>query len=158
MNKKRAYTLTGVMTIIGITAFFSLQSSTAFDNEPLLGHGNQDALNTIYSSWKSNYEASGGSPTMLKIPLTYSRIFSTIPTSARGLFKLDLMKGDLSVQVKGLDNKTYDVWLVDNKEGDQQTVKPEPADGYFRIGELKQKGNVAVLNSQLKRMNCKTSK
>ncbi|MCD2452536.1 hypothetical protein GO003_019305 [Methylicorpusculum oleiharenae] len=151
MNKKRAYTLTGVMTIIGITAFFSLQSSTEFSNEPLLGHGNKDALSTIYSNWKSNYEASGGSPTTLKIPLAYSRIFSETPTLARGLFKLDLMKGDISVQVKGLDNKRYDLWLVDNKEGDQQTVKPEPADGYYRIGELNHKDNSAELITQLKK-------
>ncbi|MDZ4153437.1 MAG: hypothetical protein U1E01_20365, partial [Methylicorpusculum sp.] len=150
MNKKRAYTLTGVLTLISITAFMSFQSSPEFSDEPVLGHGNQDALSTIYSQWKSKYEASGGSPTTLKIPLAYSRIFSTKPTSARGLFKLDLMKGDISVQVKGLDNKSYDLWLVDNKEGDQQTVKPELADGYYRVGELNHKDNSAELITHLK--------
>lgn len=98
---------------------------------------------------KKNYEARGGNASTLHLSLAHSKILSNTATKARGTMDLDLMTGDVSVKVKGLDNQTYDVWLVDNLEGGQHSVKPEIGDRFVRLGRLNPQTDLASLNTKI---------
>ncbi len=159
MKHKKFLGLVSLVAVLfgGIMTYTTLNSSSE-DKELVLGHGNLDALQGVFADWQKNYEAKGGSPTNLHLAMAYSKAFSTNASKAKGYVELDLMTGQVSVKVKDLDNQTYDVWLVDNHDGDNRTVKPEIGDGFYRLGSLS-KGNVlAKLNTQINRDNLKDFK
>jgi cytochrome c peroxidase len=150
-HKKFLGLLSLVAVLSGGIMTYTILNSSGDDKELVLGHGNLDALQGVFTDWQKNYEAKGGSPTTLHIAMAYSKAFSTNASKAKGYVELDLMTGQVSVKVKDLDNQTYDVWLVDNHDGDNRTVKPETGDGFYRLGSLS-KGNVlAKLNTQINR-------
>ena len=159
MKHKKFLGLVSLVAVLfgGIMTYTTLNSSSE-DKELVLGHGNLDALQGVFADWQKNYEAKGGSPTNLHLAMAYSKAFSTNASKAKGYVELDLMTGQVSVKVKDLDNQTYDVWLVDNRDGDNRTVKPETGDGFYRLGSLS-KGNVlAKLSTQINRDNLKDFK
>ena len=82
---------------------------------------------------------------------SFSKALSNTESKARGTMALNLMTGSLSVKVKGLDHHSYDVWLVDNRDGANRTVKPEAGDGFFRLGTLTQKNDFAELATKIDR-------
>jgi hypothetical protein len=146
--------LLALLTILGLTAtgFFNYAAKSSIESDELiLGHGNPDALKGIYSEWKTNYEARGGSTTTLRLSLVHSKNLSTSPSKAHGTLNLNLMDGSVSVKVKGLDKQAYDVWLVDNREGSNRTIMPENGDAFFHLGTLKQNNEVAELVAQIDR-------
>ncbi len=152
MKTKRLLAMTAIMGLLGGGAVnYAFNAETETNNEMVLGHGNLDALKGIYSQWQQNYEAHGGNATTLRLSLAHSRALSTNASKARGAMELNLMTGSVSVKVKGLDDQAYDVWLVDNREGPNRTVKPEAGDGFFRLGTLSQGQEVAELAGKIDR-------
>ena len=151
MTRKRLLALITIMVLIsGGVTHYAFKSET--NGEVVLGHGNLDALKGIYGLWQENYEARGGNATTLHLALAHSKILSNTASKARGVMDLNLISGALSVKVKGLDKQAYDVWLVDNREGDNRTVKPETGDGFFRLGTLSQQNDNAELSTQINRI------
>ena len=151
MTRKRLLALITIMVLIsGGVTHYAFKSET--NGEVVLGHGNLDALKGIYGQWQENYEARGGNATTLHLVLAHSKILSNTASKARGVMDLNLINGALSVKIKGLDKQAYDVWLVDNREGDNRTVKPEMGDGFFRLGTLSQKNGIAELSTQINRI------
>ena len=144
-----------MMTIISLigggVANYAFKAETETAGEMVLGHGDVDALKSLYSQWQENYEARGGNATTLRLSLAHSKALSNTASKARGNVELNLMTGSVSVKVKGLDNQSYDVWLVDNREGVNRTIKPETGDGFFRLGTLSQKKEFAELATQIDR-------
>ncbi|MFI3198913.1 MAG: hypothetical protein QX196_11410, partial [Methylococcaceae bacterium] len=151
MKRKQRWALVTIMVLIsGGVTHYAFKSET--NGEVVLGHGNLDALEGIYGQWQENYEARGGNATTLHLGLAHSKILSNTASKARGVMDLNLINGTLSVKVKGLDKQAYDVWLVDNREGDNRTVKPETGDGFFRLGTLSQQNDSAELSTQINRI------
>lgn len=151
MNIKQLVVLISIAGVVCGTTISAFKSKPDTTGEMFLGHGNPDALQNFYSQWKNNYEARGGSSTSLRLTLAHSRALSNVDTNAHGNLMLDLLTGSLSVQVKGLDQQAYDVWLVDNREGPNRTVKPETGDGFFRLGRLVKIQDIAKLTTQIDR-------
>ena len=128
-----------VLAVIGlIGGGFALPFFTASTNseELVLGHGNVDALQGVYQQWQNHYQARGGDATQLRLPLAHSRLLSTSASKACGAMTLNLMTGAVTVKASGLEASAYDVWLVDNLDGPNRTVKPEAGDRFFRLGTL----------------------
>jgi len=152
MKTKR---LLAMMTIMGLISAgvvnYAFKAETENNGEMVLGHGDVDALKGIYSQWQENYEARGGNATTLHLSMAHSKALSNIASKARGNLELNLMTGLVSVKVKGLDKQSYDVWLVDNRDGTNRTVKPEAGDGFFRLGTLTQKNDYAELATKIDR-------
>ena len=144
--------MTAIMGLLGGGALnYPFNAETETNNEMVLGHGNLDALKGTYSQWQQNYEAHGGNATTLRLSLAHSRALSTTASKARGTMEMNLMTGSVSVKVKGLEDQAYDVWLVDNRDGPNRTVKPEAGDGFFRLGTLSQGQEVAELAGKVDR-------
>jgi len=144
-----------MITIIGLfgsgVVTYAFKAETGTGGEMVLGHGNLNALKNIYSRWQENYEAHGGNATTLRLSLAHSKALSNTASKARGNVELNLMNGLVTVKVKGLDKQPYDVWLVDNRDGFNRTVKPEAGDSFFRLGTLSHKNNNAELTTQIDR-------
>jgi len=152
MKTKRLLAMMTVISLIGGgVANYAFKAETETGGEMVLGHGNLDALKGIYSQWQENYEARGGNATTLRLSMTHSKTLSNTVSKARGNMELDLMTGSVSVKVKGLDKQSYDVWLVDNRDGANRTVKPETGDGFFRLGTLGHNNDVAGLATKIDR-------
>ena len=152
MKTKRLLAILTIMGLISVGVVnYAFNTETEADGEIVLGHGDVDALKSLYSQWQANYEARGGNATTLHLSLAHSRVLSDTESKARGHVALDLMTGSVSVKVMGLDHQAYDVWLVDNHEGAKRTIKPEAGDGFYRLGTLTQKKEFAELTTQIDR-------
>lgn len=153
MTRNRLLGLITIMVLIsGGVANYTFKAETESSGEMVLGHGNLDALKGIYGQWQEHYEARGGNATTLRLSLAHSKVLSNTDSKARGTMELNLINGSLAVKVKGLDKQTYDVWLVDNHEGVNRTVKPETGDSFFRLGTLTQHNDIAELTTQINRI------
>ena len=102
-----------------------------------------------YADWVKQHDVNGGDRNVT-IALGYWKSMSAEYTRASGLAKLDLIGGSASVTVSGLPpGQQWDVWLVDNRPGPNQSVKPEPSDAMVRVGRLVSDGDTARLDAKL---------
>lgn len=152
MNKKLLLKLLAVASMaLGITAFYLENGPSRPQHERVLGQGDVDALKSVYARWQRAYESRGGNAGKLRLPLAYSKALSERAIEARGTLELDLLDGSVSVSIGGLDRSEYDVWLVDNRDGEGRSVQPEPGDGVLRLGRLERSGERATLKAHLDR-------
>lgn len=154
MNKKNFYQLLaigGLLAIFGgLVAWITpntQNSTTALDQ------GSVATLRDAYEKWRTGYESHGGGVTRLVLPLAWSTTLSSPKTSARGLFGLDLMAGDLSVKVSGLAKGSYDIWLIDNQDSPGHTVSQEAGDTQILLGSLTSREDHGVFSAKLDRAN-----
>lgn len=102
-----------------------------------------------YADWVKQHDVNGGDRNVT-ISLGYWKSLSAEYTRASGLAKLDLIGGSASVTVSGLPpGQQWDVWLVDNRPGAGQSVKPERSDAMVNVGRLVFDGDTASLDAQL---------
>jgi cytochrome c peroxidase len=117
----------------------------------MTGRGDVRTLRAGYERWKTAYAYNGGDRKLI-LPLQYSKGRSARFTRAQGQATLDLVDGSLSVVVSGLsDQDGFDLWLIDNRSGRGQNVKPEAGDLRVRVGSLKHEGGTATLQARLGR-------
>jgi len=108
-----------------------------------------EKVKMAYADWVKQHDVNGGDRNVT-IALGYWKSLSAEYTRASGLAKLDLIDGSASVTVSGLPpGQQWDVWLVDNRPGPRQSVKPEPADAMVRVGRLVSDGDSARLDAKL---------
>lgn len=99
--------------------------------------GDVQAFESHYKRWAAA-RSRGGESKSLAMALGYSKALSAKFTRARGLMRIDLVDGAVSVEVSGLEgNQAYDVWLIDNRPGTGRSVRPEAGDEMLRLGSLK---------------------
>ena len=111
----------GMTVLLALVYIYSGQSAT----KPFLGHGDPETLSKVYQRWKSGYEQQGAVE-VLRLGLNYSRAESTDFTIAQGQAALNLLNGELQVDVQGLAaGGQYEVWLLDkqNKAAVQQNQR-----------------------------------
>ena len=118
-------------------------------SQRMTGHGDVDALKSIYQRWRSFYQKQGGDE-YLAVTLTHSKALSSEPTEAKGGVTINLRDGTVRARVKGLpQGKVYNLWLVDNRPGAGRTVKPEEGDRFVRVGSLKPMDEAMELDAKL---------
>ncbi|BBA32347.1 uncharacterized protein sS8_0379 [Methylocaldum marinum] len=133
----------------GTIAFLVLTDTENSRSELVTGHGDVETLKKVYGRWKSAYEAGGGDR-VLTIPLAYSRALSKELSRARGRMQLDLLEGWVTVEIGGLDDGDYSVWVVDHKTGWHPAAKKDSPDTRFLLGRLAPGGEgKAVLKTRL---------
>jgi hypothetical protein len=112
--------------------------------------GSASKLGAEYQRWTAMHEAAGGDR-KVTLALRWSRGLSVERSRAAGQARLDLVEGAVTVEVRGLPEAEWDVWLVDNQDGEGRSVAPEPGDRVLRAGRLQTDGDVARLDTRLER-------
>jgi cytochrome c peroxidase len=107
-------------------------------------------VRAAYAEWVAEHNTSGGDRNVA-ISLGYWKALSASYTQASGLAKLNLIDGAVSVTVSGLPTGEWDVWLVDNRPGRGQSVRPESTDAMINVGRLVRSGTTAKLDADLGR-------
>jgi len=113
--------------------------------------GNSNVQNVLaaYSQWKDMLVANDIHQKLI-LPLHFSKVRSSQFTKAHGQATIDLLDGSLTVEVKSLPtDRTYDVWLADNRSSTIHTLELEGQDGKVNVGTLEQQGETAYLHTQL---------
>ncbi|MCI0651654.1 MAG: hypothetical protein L0Z55_07210 [Planctomycetes bacterium] len=69
-----------------------------------------------YQSWVSRHERAGGDQKVV-IPLSWSKAYSRDFTRTKGVAKLDLIEGSVTIETSGQGDSNLDAWLVENTPG-----------------------------------------
>jgi hypothetical protein len=118
----------------------------ATHQEASLGLGTTEALEANYKMWEEQYVKDGGDRNLV-LAMGWFKGLSTEETYAKGVTRLNLVDGKVSVEVTGLTKpEDFDFWLIDDLVG---TAAPEAGDKLVRIGSLTKKGKVAGLEANL---------
>lgn len=133
---------------IGYFQLLSNDVNKSIDNIDGVGHADIDTLKLALNSWRTNYEAKGGSPELLKLSLGYSKVLSKQFTQAHGRMQFNLKNGELIFQATGLDVGEYDLWLLDNLGG---SVLPEAGDKMLHLGRFAAEDGKGRLETKLER-------
>lgn len=119
---------------------------TAPQGPPEARLANADRLQNTYQTWKASHVRSGGDGNIL-ISLGWSRGLSSEYSPARGLLRLDLIGSSARVEIDELAAGDWDVWLIDNQDGEGRSAIPEPGDRAHRLGRLTRNGQKDILNT-----------
>lgn len=141
-------------TSLSLAVGGALLATTAwslFESEPgttEIGQASLEDLRKTQARWEAVYR--DAAPAGPVVSLTWNRGLSRHYSDAKGLAQLDLEKGTVSVRIKGLDPETAaEVWLVDNRPGEDRTVLPEAGDGLLKIGALTFEDDHAWLDAEV---------
>ena len=108
MKKFYKILVVGLVTVFAVCLFAScghhderpqLDSASAFAHR-----GTANRLEGAYAKWIARHEKNGGDHNVV-VNLGWSKSYSKKFTRARGRAKLDLIKGDATIEVQGLDDR-----------------------------------------------------
>ena len=140
------------LPLVGVVLGILLGGSPISQDElsrPIIG--SVRTFEAAYNRWKTDAERNG-QRTKLLLSLGHFKGLSSEFSMAHGKALLDLADGSLSVEVAGLpEQQNFEIWLVHNRPGPGQSVKPEAGDRMIRAGALKRQGDNAVLATRLDR-------
>jgi len=153
MNKYYKIVVVGLVTVFAVCLLASCghhDERPQLDSASAFAHGGTaNRLEAAYAKWIARHEKNGGDHNVV-VNLGWSKSYSKKFTRARGRAKLDLIKGDVTIEVQGIDDQAIsDVWLIDNQPGPGHSAAPDPADHLLWIGTLKHSGDRATLSVQL---------
>lgn len=145
--KSNQFSLLALFSLVAIVLYsnFDYLPSFQYNNERVTGKGNTVALKQKYELWKKTYEKNQGAE-VLTLALRFSRAFSGERSDAVGVAKINLVQGDLDLQVKGLEkDQEYAFWMVGG-------LKSEPGSQVQKkIGSFKASNDRVVFTAQLDR-------
>lgn len=138
----------GIVLVLGISPFLLPVAISASEDaaaeDPLRELvASQSNLERFYAGWQRGYLARGGDRN-ISIPVSWTEVLATERSKARGRVEIDLIDGTVRAEVRGLDGRTADLWLVDNLDGPGRTVRPEPGDRMIHVGPLRPDGTVSA--------------
>ena len=152
---KRALTVLAATCLVTIAAWLlphtllTFSDGTRRDKPAVAYLGSASKLAVAYTEWAAAHESSGADQNVA-VALRWSKGLSVEFTRATGEAKLDLIRGSVAVEVRGLDPDTaWEVWLVDNVPGPGRSVAPESGDKTVYVGTLRGDDGVARLAVQL---------
>ena len=112
-----------VLGVIFYGSFVMYSESKVSVDSLSLGQGNPQNLVVALERWKKQQERNGGLAN-LNVGLGYSRAYSIENTSARGALSLNLLTGQVNVNLEPLTtNKNYSVWLIGLKNNQDFQMK-----------------------------------
>src|SRR5262249_44426427 len=113
------------------------------------GMADPNAFRQLYRQWEAEYIKYGGDNNFV-LTLAWSKGLSSEKTTAEGYVKIDLISGSVSSQVKSLSlAEGWDLWLIENRRGPDQSVMPDASDLIVKGGALKPAGKIASLQTEL---------
>ncbi len=137
MRLKRLLPAAAVLLGAGAAVFAGAPTFTSV--EPTNGYAtlaSQNKLGRAYHEWQTQHEKNGGDRNV-GMALGWSKGLSNEHSNAKGEIALDLIDGNVSAYVSGLEGTdSADLWLVDNQEGEGKSVMPEAGDKFVRVGAL----------------------
>jgi cytochrome c peroxidase len=149
--RARKSALAFVVTVGLLSLLRPAGDTTSGDDGGGAAVGSPAKLRAAYERWKVA-ATRGGADRLLAMSLAYSKGLSARFTKARGRATVDLVTGSISAEVVGLpEHERFAVWLVDNRPGRAQSVKPEARDGMLRVGPLTPALGAAALVARLDR-------
>lgn len=147
-----------ILAVIAASGLFSiayiaveLDSAAPSQTAEIIGHGDVASLQNTFAKWQARYEANGGSPTVLNVPMAYSKAYSRERTGAKGQFEFDLVSGEYTLNVAGLDADEYDVWLIDDKARTKTPNQNVFSGGYVKLGSIGTDNGYGTLKASLSR-------
>lgn len=146
-----SFTLTAFLVVALLAAFLTPQDPRANEVGAVAKEINNEKVRRQYDAWTLRHEAEGGDRAV-EIGLGAHLGLSVVPTSARGEVTLDLIDGQVSVEVYGLDDPSVaEVWLIDNRAGAEASSVPDPGDEMLYVGSLRHdaSGSTASLEASL---------
>lgn len=151
MNAKPLYLgATAALLLLAGILSFQISGRPASEAEvPGTGHGDVATLRAAYENWRAAYEGKGGSPTVLKLGLGYSKALSERFTRARGKLELNLVDGAVSFRAVNLEPGDYRLWFVDNR-GPGNSARPEASDRLLPVGHFTAAEGRGSLDTRLK--------
>lgn len=112
-----------LVILLGCAGMVLLLNNHYLDQQPVTGHGSPETLLRKYQLWKQDYLRQNG-PTTLKMPLRYSKAFAEQETTASGTLYINLLQGQLTANLEGLEeHQGYTLWLVGGENNAQQPEK-----------------------------------
>lgn len=132
----------GLGLVVALVPGRSVPSRTT---EHSTGLAKPEMLLAAYESWARAHEAAGGDR---RVVVALNAVPGLVQGYSRGsgLATLDLVGGSVDVSV---DGEVGDVWLVDNRPGQDRTIAPEPGDRMLRAGALHVEDGRARLKVEL---------
>lgn len=139
------------VSLLGLASIFQLNVGP---QQPADG---MDALSDIrgqhvkkqYEEWAKAMDGAGGDSNIV-VSLGRPRNHAKEGRVASGFSRLDFKAGRITAEIGGLpDAKEYDLWLVDNVDGDRRSNMPESGDNMVKIGELVRDGDLSKLDAKV---------
>lgn len=145
----RSLKLTAIGLLSACALVFLLKGAASTDvtlEGTTSGLGTTEALESNYKLWEEQYVKAGGDRN-IALAMGWFKGLSTEETYAKGVTKLNLVDGTVSVEVTGLaKSEDFDFWMIDDLVG---SAAPEEGDKLVRVGRLTRKGKVATLEANL---------
>ncbi|HKY27126.1 MAG TPA: hypothetical protein VJM12_04190 [Pyrinomonadaceae bacterium] len=127
-----------------------LSGKTYSEPDPLnagLGLSSVETFDANYKAWETEFVKNGGEKNIV-LAMGWFKGLSTGESNAKGLAKLNLIDGIVSVEINGLSKEEgWDLWLIDSAAG--RSLMPEAEDAMMRLGSLTHKGKVASFATSL---------
>lgn len=103
---------------------------------PALANETSSSVDTlpVFKDWVGVYDDLNGDREVT-VTLATSRILVTERVPFSGTARIDLIGGTAEIELENLD-RTVDVWLLDNKPGENKGILPEEGDVLIRLGRL----------------------
>lgn len=138
------------VSLLGLASIFQLNVGP----QPA---GEMDALSDIrgqhvkkqYEEWAKAMDGAGGDSNIV-VSLGRPRNHAKEGRLASGFSRLDFKAGRITAEIGGLpEAKQYDLWLVDNVDGERRSNMPESGDNMVKIGELVRDGDLSKLDAKV---------
>lgn len=138
----------GIALVLGISPFLlpraiSASEDAASENPLRELVSRQSNLERFYLGWQRGYLDQGGDRRIV-LPVAWTDALSTERSRALGRVEIDLIDGTVHAEVRGLNGRPADLWLVDNLDGPGRTVRPETGDWMLHVGPLRPDGTVSA--------------
>lgn len=153
MKRVRRFVVIGLgVSLLGLTSIFQLNLSPqqpAGEVMDVMSDLRGSKVKAQYDEWAKAQDAAGGDSNLL-VAMGRPRTHVKEGRAASGTAVLDLKSGRVKAQVGGLpEGKQYDLWLIDNTDGEGLSSMPEAADQMVRVGAFTRDGDNATVDASV---------
>jgi hypothetical protein len=140
------------VSLLGLASIFQLNvgpQKPAKDAVDAMSDIRGEHVKKQYEEWAAAMDKAGGDSNIV-VSLGKPRAHAKEARLASGFSRLDFKAGRITAEIGGLpETKEYDLWLVDNVDGDKRSAMPEAGDNVVKIGELVRDGDLSKLDAKV---------
>jgi hypothetical protein len=153
MKRGRRFVVIGLgVSLLGLASIFQLNlgpQKPAGDALDVMSDIRGAKVKAQYDEWVRMQDAAGGDSN-IAVAMGRPRTHAREGRAASGTAVLDFKTGHVKAEVGGLpQDRQYDLWLVDNTDGEGLSSMPEPADQMIRVGTFTRDGGDAKVDVAL---------
>lgn len=119
--------------VMGVVSF-GLAGETTIKKEINTGSAESRGLLAAYDKWKSERINEGVDQLIISVGAING--LSAESSKARGIIKLDLVDRVAKVKIKDIAEGNWDIWLIENKQGPNNSTFPDANDTMVKIGNV----------------------